>query len=81
MMFMLLNCLPEAGEVCLADGELLLDDVLPVGGVDVDAVLDDARVAVSVGHEEMLRVVRHGDRGGLAVVHVVVAGLELEEED
>ena len=38
MMFMLLNCLPEAGEVCLADGELLLDDVLPVGGVDVDAV-------------------------------------------
>ena len=47
--------------------------------VDADAVLDDARVAVPVGHEEVLRVVRHRHRGRLAVVGVVVAGLELEK--
>ena len=53
--------------------------MLPVR-VDPDAVLDDARVAVSVGDEKVLRVVSHGDRGRLAVVRVVVPGLELEED-
>ena len=47
--------------------------------VDADAVLDDARVAVPVGHEEVLRVVRHCHRGRLAVVRVIVAGFELEK--
>ncbi len=57
------------------------DPVVPAAPLHLHPVLDDPRVAVPVRHEEVLPVLLHRHRGGLAVMGVVRARLERAPED
>lgn len=55
-----------------------LGHIVVAGSGDLQGVLDDPGVAVTVRDEERLAIVRHGHGRGFAVVEVVVTWLELD---